>query len=191
MTWLDDLTRRWSWARLSFSLLASFLLGAIGLTWATVLYVRSGFPPALIEGQLAFSPDAYRAWYAVLIEKGTLPLYVRTQFVDYLFIIGLLSALFFVHLMIAKGQPDRRWRKLALTLAILGPLIAASDAIENMVTLTMLSNPTGFAPWLAYLVSTISAVKWSWALIGCTLIVVQIIALVWVRRSRSAIGPKP
>jgi len=191
MTWLDDMTRSWSWARLGFSLLASFLLGAIGLTWATVLYVRSGFPPALIEGQLAFSPDAYRAWYAVLIEKGTLPIYVRTQFVDYLFIAGLLAALFFVHLMIAKAQPNRRWRKLALTLAVLGPVIAASDAIENIVTLTMLSNPTGFAPWLGNLVSTISAVKWSWSVIGSTLIFIQLVALAWFRWRRPAVRLTP
>ncbi|MCZ8116349.1 hypothetical protein [Silanimonas sp.] len=190
MARLDDITRRWSWAKLGLALTASFLLGAIGLTWATVLYVRSGFPPALIEGQLAFDPHAYRAWYAVLIDKGTLPIYVRTQFVDYLFIAGLLATLFVVHLMIAKAQPKPRWRTLALTLAVLGPVIAASDAIENIVTLTMLSNPTGFAPWLGYLVSTISSVKWSWALIGCTLICVQIVALAWFRRHRSTAGLK-
>ncbi len=152
--------------------------------------MQSGFPPALIAGQLAFSPDAYRTWYAVLIEKGTLPIYVRTQFVDYLFIVGLLVSLFFVHLMIAKAQPSLRWHNFALVMAVLGPVIAASDAIENLVTLTMLSNPTGFAPWLGYLVSTISAVKWSWSVIGCALLVVQLVALAWVRWSWSAVRLK-
>jgi hypothetical protein len=189
MARLDDITRRWSWAKLGLALTASFLLGAIGLTWATVLYVRSGFSPALIEGQLAFDPDVYRAWYAVLIEKRTLPIYVRTQLVDYLYIAALLSALFFGHLLVAKAQPDERWRKLALALAVLGPAIAASDAIENIVTLTMLSDPASFAPWLAYLVSTLSAVKWGWALIGCTLICVQIVALAWIRLRRPANAP--
>jgi hypothetical protein len=183
---LDDVARRWSWARLGFALAASVLLGAIGLSWATALYVRSGFPPAVIEGQLAFDPDAYRAWYAVLIEKGTLPLYVRTQWVDFLFIGALLSALCVGHLLIAKAQPDARWRKLALTLAVLGPAIAASDALENIVTLTMLSNPADFAPRLGYFASAFSAVKWSWALIGCTLIGVQLVALAWIRWRRSA-----
>lgn len=186
ITRLENITRRWSWANLSLALAASFLLGAVGLTWATALYVRSGFPPALIEGQLAFDPDAYRAWYAVLIEKGTLPIYIHTQFVDYLFIAGLLATLFFVHLMIAKAQPNPRWRALALTLAVLGPTIAASDAIENTVTLTMLANPTDFAPGLAYLACSLSALKWGWALIGCTLIVVQLVALAWSRWHRSA-----
>jgi len=183
---LDGMARRWSWARLGLALAASLLLGAIGLSWATALYVRSGFPPGVTEGQLAFSPDAYRAWYAILIKNGALPLYVRTQWVDYLFIGALLSALFFGQLLIAKAQPDARWRNLALALAVIGPAVAASDAFENIVTLTMLSNPADFAPWLGYLVSTISAVKWSWALIGCTLIGVQLVALAWIRWRRSA-----
>jgi hypothetical protein len=182
--WLDGIIQRWSYAKLGAALVASLLLGAFGLTWATILYTKSGFPPALIEGQLAFDPNAYHAWYAVLLEKGTLPLYVRTQLVDYLYIAGLVSTLFFLHLLIAKAQPSVRWSNLALILAILAPAIALSDAIENMVTLTMLSNPTDFAPWLAYLVSMLSAIKWGWALIGCPLICIQLVALVWMRLRR-------
>lgn len=183
---LDDIATRLNWTTLSLFLAASVALGAVGLTWATVLYVRSGFPPALIAGQLAFDPAAYRTWYEVLIQKGTLSIYVRTQFVDYLFIAGLLATLYFGHLMIAKAQPVPRWRRLALVLAVLGPSIAASDAVENVVTLAMLSNPTDFAPWLGYLVSSISLVKWTWALVGCSLICVQIVILAWVRAKRPA-----
>jgi hypothetical protein len=56
--------------------------------------------------------------------------------------------------------------------------------IENMVTLTMLSRPADFALWLAYLVSMLSAIKWGWALIGCPLICIQLVALVWIRLRR-------
>lgn len=183
--WLGGIIHRWSYVKLGAALLVSLLLGAFGLTWATILYTKSGFPPALIEGQLAFNPNAYREWYLVLIQKGTLPLYINTQLVDYLYIAGLLSTLFFLHLLIAKAQPSVRWRNLALTLAILAPAVALSDAIENIVTLTMLSQPTDFAPWLAYLVSTLSTIKWGWAFIGCPLICIQLIALAWIRLRRS------
>jgi hypothetical protein len=176
---VDRAAKRWSWRKLTIALLISICLGSVGLTWATVLYIRSGFPPALISGQLAFSPESFRAWYAVLLEKGTLHVYVWTQIVDYLFIIGLLATLFIVHLMIAKAQPNPGWRRLALTFAILAPAIAASDAIENIVTLSMLANPTNFSPALAYLASTFSAIKWTWASIGSALICIQLGALAW------------
>lgn len=185
ITKVEGFAQRWGWARLAGALGASVLLGAAGLTWATVLYVRSGFPPMLIEGQLAFSAEATRGWYAVLLEKGTLGIYARTQLVDYLFIFGLMSALFFLHVMIAKAQPNPGWRRVALWFAILGPTIAASDAVENIVTLTMLSRPTDFPPALAILASSISAVKWGWAVIGCSMIVVQLVALAVVRLRRA------
>lgn len=178
---LERAAIHWSWGKLSLGLLASLAMGALGLTWATILYVESGFPPGLIPGQLAFSAESFRSWYAVLLEKGTLPVYVRTQYVYFLFIFGLLATLFFFHLMMAKAQLSTGWRRLALNLAVLGPAIAASDAVENIVTLTMQASPTNFPPFLAYLVSTLSAIKWAWAAIGCTLICIQLIALAWFR----------
>ncbi|MFM8819906.1 MAG: hypothetical protein ACKOD3_05095 [Phenylobacterium sp.] len=108
--------------------------------------------------------------------------YVRTQWVDFIFIFGLLLTLFIVHLMIAKarrGEPG--WQRLALWLAVLGPVIATADIWENLVTLTMLSAPLSFPPALAMVASTLSAVKWSWAMIGTSLVVFQLVALA-VRR---------
>lgn len=150
--------------------------------------MASGFPPRLIEGQLAFDPTRTRSSYGALIERGTLDIHRHTQWVDFIFIAGLLATLFVLHLMLAKARrQEPGWQRLALWLAILGPGIASADIWENLITLGMLNAPTSFPAWLAILASVLSAVKWSWAAIGTTLIVVQVLALAWhrIRRSRT------
>lgn len=173
---------RTSWSTLWIALAASVLMLAGGLAWATRLYGRSGFPPRLIEGQLAFDAARTRGWYAELIERGTLGIYRQTQWVDFLFIAGLLVTLFVLHLMLAKAcRREPAWQRLALWLAFLGPAIASADLWENLVTLTMLSAPTSFPPGLALVASSLSAVKWSWSVIGTSMVVVQLAALAWRR----------
>ena len=179
---LRRLAEQTSWQGLWLALIASLLTLAGGLAWATRLYAQSGFSPRLIEGQLAFDAAMTRSWYGALIEQGTLDIYWRTQWVDFIFIAGLLATLFILHLIIAKArrnEPD--WQRLALWLAVLGPAIATADIWENLLTLMMLSAPTSFPVWLATLASILSAVKWGWAVIGTSLVVVQLIALVWHR----------
>ncbi len=170
------------WQSLWLAFAACVLTLAGGLAWATSLYVKSGFAPRLIEGQLAFDASRTRGWYEDLIQRGTLDVYLHTQWVDFIFIAGLLGTLFVLHLMLAKarrGEPG--WQRLALWLAILGPGIATADVWENLVTLTMLGAPTSFPPGLATLASTLSVVKWGWSVIGTSLVVVQLAALAWHR----------
>jgi hypothetical protein len=178
---LGQLAERWSYGQLGIAIAISMLIGAGGLTWATILYERSAYPPALIPGQLNFSPESVRGWYEFLLKNGTFEIYRITQLVDFIFIAGLLSLLFFIHILIAKAQPNPGWRRLALVLAAIAPAIAASDVIENIFTLIMLSNPTDFAPWLAYIASTLSVIKWSWCAIGSFLLLAQFTALIWFR----------
>lgn len=188
---LHRLAEQTSWRSFWVALIFSLLTLAGGLTWATILYARSGFAPRLIEGQLAFNPAQTRAWYAALIEQGTLDIYRRTQWVDFIFIAGLLATLFILHLMIAKARRNEPgWQRLALWLAVLGPAIATADIWENLVTLMMLSAPTTFPSALAILASTLSVVKWGWAVIGTSLVLVQLIALAWQRISRGG-APRP
>lgn len=186
MTRLIERLRRMSddtpWRTLWIALAAAVAALAGGLTWATSLYVKSGFAPRLIEGQLAFDAERTRGWYAALVERGTLDIYRQTQWVDFIFIAGLLATLFVLHLLIAKARRDApAWQGLALWLAILGPAIATADIWENLVTLTMLGAPTAFPASLALLASTLSAVKWSWSVIGTSMVVVQLVALAWHR----------
>ncbi len=80
----------------------------------------------------------------------------------------MLVMLFLLHLLIAKERRD-------------APAIATSDIWENLVTLTMLGAPTAFPASLALLASTLSTVKWSWSVIGTSMVAVQLVALAWHR----------
>ncbi|MCE2903113.1 MAG: hypothetical protein ACK6DP_04265 [Gemmatimonas sp.] len=180
---------RWGGLALALAVSVCTLVG--GLAWANALYARSGFPPRLIEGQLAFDAARTKGWYGALIARGTLDVYQRTQWVDFLFIAGLLATLFVLHVMFAKARHDAPgWQRLALWLAVLGPAIASADLWENTVTLTMLRAPLTFPAWLASLASTLSAIKWGWSVIGTSLVLVQLVALVWHRLTRGR-GMRP
>jgi hypothetical protein len=48
----------------------------------------------------------------------------------------------------------------------------------------MLANPQQFPDWLALLYSGFAAIKWSWAVIGVALILIQIGVLVKSRMQR-------
>lgn len=172
--WLTKPTR----ARLSKFLVLSLLLAIGGYVAVEMSFATTNYPVSLLEGQLAFSGAAIKSHYATLVAQGTFDRFVLTQVIDFAWIIGLMLTLFFAHVAIARGQPaGSKWRQFALRLAVVAPLIAASDAFENAVSFLMLADPKGFPDWLAPLYSGFATIKWSWAVIGVSLIVIQIGAL--------------
>lgn len=180
--WLTKPTR----ARLAASLVLSLLLAAAGYVAVETSFAATHYPVSLLEGQLAFSGAAIKSHYATLLAQGTFDRFVLTQVIDFAWIVGLMLTLFFAHVAIARGQAaGSQWRRLALRLAVVAPLIAASDALENAVSFLMLADPNGFPDWLALVYSGLAAIKWSWAVIGVSLIAVQVGALV---RSRMQHG---
>ena len=165
-------------ARLSTFLLLSLLLAIGGYVAVEISFAKTNYPVSLLEGQLAFSGTTIKSHYATLLAQGSFDRFVLTQVIDFAWIVGLMLTLFFAHVAIARGQPaGSTWRQLALRLAVLAPLIAASDALENVVSFVMLADPEEFPDWLAVLYSGLAAIKWSWAVIGVSLIVIQIGAL--------------
>lgn len=187
---LRRLAERTRWQTLGIALTAGVLTLAGGLACATRLYAKSGFVPPLVEGQLAFDAARTRGWCGELLERGTVDVYRHAQWVDFIFIAGLLATLFVLHLMLAKAHRDRPgWQRLTLWLAIPRPAIASADIWENLVTLTMLRAPTSFPAWLAILASTLSAVQWCWSVIGTSLVAVQLPAVAWHRVGRNRATP--
>jgi len=174
----DDWLTKPAKARLSTYLVLSLLLAAGGYGAVEISFAATNFPVSLLEGQLAFKGATIKSHYAALLARGTFDRFVLTQIIDFAWIIGLMLTLFFAHVAIARGQPENsRWRHFALRLAVVAPLIAASDAVENAVSFLMLADPGGFPDWLAPLYSGFAAIKWSWAIIGVSLILIQIAAL--------------
>ena len=49
-------------------------------------YAASGNPADYATGQLAFDARIIESYYARMIEAGTLPVYLQTQFIDFGFI---------------------------------------------------------------------------------------------------------
>jgi hypothetical protein len=177
--WLIRPTNTRLWIYFSLSL----LLAIAGYIAVEISFARTKYPVSLLEGQLAFSGAAIKSHYASLQAQGTFDQFVLTQIIDFAWIIGLMLTLFFSHLVLARSQPPKsKWCQLALRLAVLAPIIAASDAFENMVSFVMLANPKDFSDWLAILYSSFAAIKWSWATIGIVLLLIQIGALI---RSRA------
>lgn len=179
-TWLERPRNR----TIAAALGGSIVTAAVGYTAVTAVFAASDFPGTLFETQLAFRAETLREQYATLTAQGTFGTYVAAQVVDFVFIIGLLSTLFFSHVAIARGQRHHaRWCDLALRLAVIAPLIASADVIENLISFVMLARPETFPAFLAIAYSSVAAVKWAWSIIGVSLLVVQLGALVVTRRA--------
>ena len=165
-------------------LIGSIVLAAIGYTAVTMAFIQAKFPGTLFQAQLAFRGETIKAQYATLIDQGTLGTYVTAQIIDYAWIFGLMLTLFFTHLAIARAQTNPGWRNFALSLAVIAPAIASADAFENLVSFFMLATPQGFPSWLAPVYSSLAAIKWGWSVIGVSILVVEVIALLLIRLGR-------
>ncbi|QQS60133.1 hypothetical protein IPN41_03335 [Candidatus Falkowbacteria bacterium] len=175
---ISSLAEHMSYARVMTALVASIAILVGGLLSANTYYELSRYPVRLFAGQLAFSPEKVAEWYQFLVANDTLNIYIKTQYIDFIFIFGLMATIFFTQLLIVKlNTKGSRWYTFAVGMCFWGPLLATADIWENLTTLTMLSNPTGFTPTLAYIASSFTVWKLSWSLIGTTLVVVQLISL--------------
>jgi hypothetical protein len=170
--------------KLLLFLLFSVLIMVGGLIWVTIMYEKSLFPARLIEGQLNFSGETVKGYYKHLIQHGTLHIYIYTQIIDFIFIGGLLLTLFFVHKLLEQIQPTLFWKNMAKKLAVIAPLIASSDVIENIFSFLMLQQPTSFPEWFAIGQSSFSLIKWLWAFVGILLLTIQLFVAIYFRSKK-------
>lgn len=139
---------------LSLHLYASKILNAS--------YELSKFPVPYFEAQLSFSSEKIKDWYVYLIEEKTLDIYINTQHIDFLFIISVLMLHFFVLLLISRlHKQDSISRKVLIICALLSTIAPLSDALENLVSYIMLSNPTSFSNSLAIVYSSFATIKFA------------------------------
>lgn len=123
-------------------------------------YEASNHPVDYATGQLAFDAATIEAYYAIMIEAGTLDIYWRTQMIDFGFItaIMLLSVLLGTFLARLGGQGSYGAR-LGLGGAVLGVSGAVMDALENVTSFIMLSDPQNIAQAVALIYSGFAAGK--------------------------------
>jgi hypothetical protein len=159
--------------------------------WATKIlnaaYAASGFPVAYWQAQLSFNHEQLKGWYAFLVDKGTLDLYVHTQLIDFVFIASVLLLHTAALLALSRGLPAQSKARQALVwAALLSTIAPLADAVENGISFVMLANPTGFEPWLAIAYSTFAALKFGMFTFAYLAAVGGLLAALhfWTRRSR-------
>lgn len=140
-------------------------------------YAASQHPVDYMTGQTSFSGETIKEYYATMGEAGTLDVYVRTQMIDFLFILGFIGIGFFVCTLFARlGRPKSLGRKLG-TIAGLAVIAGAlSDMIENAWSFVMLANPSDFTDWLAIPYSTFAVLKFGLIALGLALIIASLVS---------------
>ncbi len=123
-------------------------------------YENSGFPVPYHEAQLSFSPSKLKGWYSHLVENNNIEKYISTQNFDFVFILSIVVlhfiALIFVSRLFKEKSTGRKLLIFSAFISLLAPLF---DALENLVSYLMLANPMGFSNYLAYVYSTLAAMK--------------------------------
>ncbi|RYG90002.1 hypothetical protein EU803_15405 [Loktanella sp. IMCC34160] len=161
-------------------------LAAISVLWfqwakgmLDASYAASLHPVDFATGQTSFSGETIKSYYAVMTDAGTLDIYVRTQIIDFGFILGFLGIGLFVCTLIGRLSRDggfgRRMGRLAGLVFVAGGIC---DMIENGWSFVMLANPITFADWLAIPYSTFAALKFGLITLGIALAIVSLLSAV-------------
>jgi len=148
-----------AWWAMAIALVA---LSQLAQHFLDELYGASLFPVSFFEGQTAFDAVKIKSWYSVLIAHGTLDRYVWVQIADYGYMATVLAAFFALTAAIYRSLPAGHWLKGAAYVMIFVACTApAFDALENLMSFVMLSDPRGFADWLVYPYSGFASAKFA------------------------------
>ena len=140
-------------------------------------YAASGHPVDYMTGQTSFSGETIKGYYAAMIESGTLDVYVRTQLIDFAFIIGFLAIGLCVCTLIARlSRAESFGRRIGIWAGLAFVLGGISDMIENGWSFIMLANPSDFADWLAIPYSSFAVLKFALITFGLALAFVSILS---------------
>lgn len=125
-------------------------------------YVASRHPVDYATGQLAFDAGKVEGYYATMQAAGTLDIYWRTQFIDFGFLLAIgLLALFWGTLVARLSRPGQWGHRFGFAAAGLGIAGATFDALENLTSFVLLSNPTQISQFWATVYSSFAAAKFA------------------------------
>ncbi len=179
---IDRLTRCPSGTSLAIGTAAALAGNHFATAWLNQSQAASKLPVPYYVAQLSFSPSQLKAWYAGMLQQGTLDIYLRTQHIDFLFILSTLAlhviALLWLSRAFAPASRLRRWLVAAACISAIAPL---ADACENLVCYAMLAHPLDFADPLAYLYSSCSTVKFAFFVFAYLAGIAGVLAAVGVR----------
>ena len=76
------------WLAALFTL--ALVANTLATNWLNESYALSRFPVPYFQAQISFNAAQLKGWYAQLVEWDTMDLYLRTQYIDHLFILTVL-----------------------------------------------------------------------------------------------------
>ncbi|MCW4014068.1 MAG: hypothetical protein NWF07_13935 [Candidatus Bathyarchaeota archaeon] len=156
---IERLDTRPSPRKLKAILVSSIILLVVLAPAVIYILELSGFPGELETTQLGFDAEYIRDCFASMTEQG-LSLFILGNLVDYLFIASYGGMFFSGALLIARKHEKNSFnRVIGYGISILGLSAAFSDGLENIFLLSMVSNPIGFASWLAFPHSLFAHIK--------------------------------
>jgi hypothetical protein len=145
-------------------------------------YAASLYPVPFYVGQTAFRGEVLKGYYAHMLEAQTLDIYWRTQLIDFGFIAAVFIAGVTVSLCLARlNKPFPFLYKLSLVAALLIPLGAIFDTIENLISFVMLAQPTHFPDWIAFIYSSFAVLKFAAIIPGYCLWAICLIGFLIVK----------
>lgn len=153
----------------SFSTWLWWVLGALAfivfnqtMAWLDRLYQQTQFPVSVIEGQTTFSAEAVKGFYEEMIRQGTLELYLKVQYLDFILMVTMFAAIFTLTMAAYKSVSKIQYlNSFAWFLALLTPLAPFFDGLENIVSFFMLADPQHFYDGLAVIHSTFAVTKFT------------------------------
>lgn len=173
------------------------LLGLVGarlvqIFWLDPAYVDSQYPVPFYVGQTTFNAAELKGYYQVMLDKGTLPLYWLTQWIDFVFIACTYGAFFAlsqsIYHSIKRLLPRAgRVQTIARIICFIAPLAAIADFAENLVSFVMLLQPQNFADALVYPYSSFAVIKFALFALTYLWAAVAILLLTLVLAGRAAV----
>ncbi len=123
-------------------------------------YAASNHPVDYATGQMAFSADVTKGYYAHMEALGTLDVYRTTQLIDFGFIAGMMALAFFLSTFVGRFAADGSWARKAAIFAGCAVIAGAvCDVAENLISFVMLADPLEFTNWIALPYSAFASVK--------------------------------
>lgn len=192
---MTNLFQQWQSKFTAPQLMVIGLLALLFNFWATDLlnasYASSGFPVPYWQAQLSFDANKLKGWYQILIERGTLDRYIQTQHIDFVFIASVLILHIVVLLAISRALPaNSGLRRAMIIAAMLSAIAPIADALENGISYIMLANPADFAEGLAWIYSSLAAVKFAMFTVAYLAAILGLVCAAWLLVTRRILARK-
>ena len=192
---MTNLFQQWQSKFTAPQLMVIGLLALLFNFWATDLlnasYASSGFPVPYWQAQLSFDANKLKSWYQILIERGTLDRYIQTQHIDFVFIASVLILHIVVLLAISRALPaNSGLRRAMIIAAMLSAIAPIADALENGISYIMLANPADFAEGLAWIYSSLAAVKFAMFTVAYLAAILGLVCAAWLLVTRRILARK-